>query len=195
MLRIRLARTGKKNSPSFRIVVAEHSNPVKSNFVEVVGFYNPTQKPKLLEFNEERVKYWISVGAQPSDSVASLLKSASISGMDDYIGRRDLKRKKKNGEDEEVTPAAPAPAPAAAPVAEETPVEEEAPAEEPKEEPVAEETPVEEATEETSTEEAPAEEAPAEEPKEEVVAEEATEEVVAEEAPAEEAPAEEKADA
>ncbi len=166
MLRIRLARTGKKNSPSFRIVVAEHSNPVKSNFVEVVGFYNPVQTPKLLEFNEERIKYWISVGAKPSDTVASLLKNGGMSGMDDYIGRRDLARKKKNGEDEEEeVAAAPAPEAAPAPAAEEAPAEEKV--EEPKEEPVAEEKAEEQKEEEPAKEEAPAEEAPAEEASEE----------------------------
>ena len=164
MLKIRLSRAGKKKQPSFRVVVQEHSSPVKGKFVEELGFYLPTANPKEFKIDLERAKYWISVGAQPSDSVAVLLKKDGLDGMEKFIEPRNKKRKPKKEQPEEEAPKAPA---AAAP-AEEKPVEEApAPAEAP-------------------AEEAPKEEAPKEEPKEEAPAEEKAAEAPAEEAPAEE---------
>lgn len=100
MLRIRLTRTGKNNQPSYRVVVAEHSSPAKAKFVEILGHYNISRKPRILEVNQERVKYWISVGAKPSDTMAVLLKSLGMPNMEQYIGPRNLKRKKKKGGEE-----------------------------------------------------------------------------------------------
>jgi len=108
VLRIRLSRTGKTNQPYYRIVVAEHSAAVKGRYNEILGHYIPLQKPKKLEFNEERIKYWISKGAKPTDTVASLLKNSGVAGMEPYIEPRDKKHKKK-GEQAEA-PAAQAPA-------------------------------------------------------------------------------------
>ena len=77
MLKIRLQRTGKKNQPFFRIVVTEKNNPPRGGrAVEKLGFFNPQTKEK--EINAERVKYWISVGAQPSDRVHNMLISDGI---------------------------------------------------------------------------------------------------------------------
>ena len=77
MLRIRLFRVGKKNQPSYKIVVTDKKKPPRAGrFVEQVGFYNPPIKEK--KFNSERIKYWISVGAQPSDTVYNLLVSEKI---------------------------------------------------------------------------------------------------------------------
>lgn len=74
MLKIRMQRTGRINSPSFRIVVVEHTaSPKAGKFVEKVGTYNPKSKERNL--NIERVKYWMSVGAQPSDTVHNMLVS------------------------------------------------------------------------------------------------------------------------
>lgn len=109
MLRIRLSRTGRKNYPSYRIVVAEHSGPVKGKFIEILGYYIPTREQKVLEFDEKKIKEWIQKGAKPTDTVASLLKNEGVSGMDKYIEPRDKKRKKKKAEEEapaEATPAA-----------------------------------------------------------------------------------------
>ncbi len=78
MLRIRLTRTGKKHQPNYRIVVAEHSRPVKGKFIEIVGHYIPTQKPKVLEIKQERIQYWISKGAVPSDTVQNLLVDKGV---------------------------------------------------------------------------------------------------------------------
>jgi len=77
MLVIRLFRIGKKNQPLFKIVVTEKRKPVRGGvFVEAVGFYNPIKKEKVLK--RERIKYWLSVGAQPSPTVHNLLVSEKI---------------------------------------------------------------------------------------------------------------------
>jgi small subunit ribosomal protein S16 len=76
MLKIRLTRRGKKNSAFFRLVVAEHTAPIKGKFIEVLGFINPKTKEK--GFKEDRVKYWIQKGAQCSDSAHNLLVKAGI---------------------------------------------------------------------------------------------------------------------
>ncbi len=76
MLKIKLQRFGKNKNPAYRIAVLEHSNKRDGKPVEVLGFYNP--KTKELVINSERTKYWQSVGAQPSETVASLLKKQPI---------------------------------------------------------------------------------------------------------------------
>src|SRR4030042_900733 len=77
MLVIRLFRVGKKNQPSFKIVVTEKSRSArKGRFVEEVGFYNPQTKERVLK--SERIKYWISNGAIPSDTMQNLLISEKI---------------------------------------------------------------------------------------------------------------------
>lgn len=70
MVRIRLTRTGKKNNPSYRISVTPQREKRETNFIELIGHFSPITK--VLEINEERAKYWLSVGAQPSDTVRSL---------------------------------------------------------------------------------------------------------------------------
>lgn len=159
MLRIRLSRTGRKNYPSYRIVVAEHSRPVKAKFIEILGHYIPTRDPKVLEFDEKKIREWISKGAKPTDTVAALLKNAGVTGMEQYMEPRDKKKKKKK-EEEEAAEGGEAPA---APAAEEP--KEEAPAEEKADEPKAEEAPKDDApAEEPKEEEKPEEEPKAEEP-------------------------------
>ena len=77
MLVIRLLRTGKKNQPTFKIVVTDKNNPPRGGrFVEEVGFYNPLTKERKLK--GERIQYWISKGAQPSDTVYNMLVSEKI---------------------------------------------------------------------------------------------------------------------
>jgi small subunit ribosomal protein S16 len=78
MLRIRLTRVGKKNNPAFRVVVADHKKAVKRKFIEILGHYNPTMEPKELVVNKERVLYWISQGAQASDTMNNLLVDLGI---------------------------------------------------------------------------------------------------------------------
>jgi len=77
MLAIRLFRVGKKNQPSFKIVVTDKRNPPRAGrFIEEVGFWNPLTKEKVLK--KERILYWLSVGAKPSATVFNLLVSEKI---------------------------------------------------------------------------------------------------------------------
>lgn len=73
MLVIRLARKGRRNRPTYRITVAEHSRSTNGKFVEVVGHYDPVANDQPLKVDKERVDYWISQGAQVSNTVAKLL--------------------------------------------------------------------------------------------------------------------------
>ena len=75
MLTIRLARIGKKKQPFYRVVVTEKTRPRNGRFVEIVGTYDPAQKPATVDLNRERVDYWLSKGAQPSDTVRSFLRN------------------------------------------------------------------------------------------------------------------------
>lgn len=157
MLRIRLTRTGKKGQPSFRLVVAEKSKAVKRKYLELLGHYLPAQDPKKIELNKERIEYWIGKGAQPTDTVAALLKGQGFEGMDKFMEPRDKQRKKKGEQPEEAKPAEGA-APVAEAGGEEKPAEEKAEAKEetPKEEPKAEEKAADAPAEEEKKEEAAA---------------------------------------
>ena len=75
---IRLRRMGAKKDPKFRIVVAESKSPRDGRFIEELGHYNPQPKVADLGVNAERAKYWLSVGATPSDQVRSLFKKSGI---------------------------------------------------------------------------------------------------------------------
>ena len=72
-----MKRIGAKNSPVFRIVVADGRSPRDGKFIEEIGTYNPRQKDNNVKINLDRIKYWVSKGAQPSDTVASFIKKAS----------------------------------------------------------------------------------------------------------------------
>ncbi|MBI1984294.1 MAG: 30S ribosomal protein S16 [Acidobacteria bacterium] len=74
MLKIRLARTGAKKQSSYRVVVIEKEMARDGRFVEIVGHYNARRNPPELVINRERVDYWMSRGAQPSETVRSFLK-------------------------------------------------------------------------------------------------------------------------
>jgi small subunit ribosomal protein S16 len=73
MLAMRLARTGAKKKPSYRVVVIEKTRPRDSRSVEILGHYNPTKDPIELSLNDERVQHWLGVGAQPSQTVKRLI--------------------------------------------------------------------------------------------------------------------------
>lgn len=75
MLTIRLSRIGKKKHPFYRVVVTEKTRPRNGRFVEIVGTYDPLKKPAAITLDQDRVKYWISKGAQPSDTVRSFLRN------------------------------------------------------------------------------------------------------------------------
>lgn len=76
MLAIRLARFGAKKKPTYRVVVIEKDRARNSRSIEVVGHYNPISKPAQVHLDRERIEHWIKNGAQPSDTVNRLLKSA-----------------------------------------------------------------------------------------------------------------------
>ena len=74
MLSIRLTRMGAKKKPFYRIIVTEKRSKRDGRFVESVGYYNPCRNPADININRERINYWIERGAQPSDTVRSLIK-------------------------------------------------------------------------------------------------------------------------
>jgi small subunit ribosomal protein S16 len=78
LLAIRLARTGKKKKPFYRVVVIEKTRPRNGRFVEIVGTYDPIREPAEIRLKEERVKYWLGVGAQPSETVRSFFAKQKL---------------------------------------------------------------------------------------------------------------------
>jgi small subunit ribosomal protein S16 len=78
MVRIRLRRMGAKKMPTYRLVVADARSPRDGKFIETVGHYNPISQPKQLTLKEDRIRYWLSVGAQPSDTVTRLLQKQGV---------------------------------------------------------------------------------------------------------------------
>jgi small subunit ribosomal protein S16 len=78
MVRIRLRRVGAKKQPSYRVVVADREAPRDGAFIETIGFYNPRTEPPTVTINEERAVYWLSKGAQPSESVSRMLTKLGI---------------------------------------------------------------------------------------------------------------------
>ena len=104
MLKIRLQRTGRINDPSFRVVVVEHTaSPRAGRYVERVGSYNPKSKERLL--NADRIKHWLSVGAQASGTVHNMLISAGI-----VTGKKVNVLPRKSPPAKEAAPEAAAPA-------------------------------------------------------------------------------------
>jgi len=76
MVKIRLRRTGTKKKPSYRVVVTDSRMPRDGRFIEIIGHYNPRTEPVTVQIHEDRVLHWLSVGAQPTDTVRSLLKNS-----------------------------------------------------------------------------------------------------------------------
>jgi small subunit ribosomal protein S16 len=75
MVKIRLRRTGTKKKPYYRLVVADSRTARDGRFIETIGHYSPTTEAKECKIYEDRALYWLSVGAQPTDSVKKLLQS------------------------------------------------------------------------------------------------------------------------
>jgi len=107
MLKIRLQRTGRTNDPSYRVVVTEHTNGPKSGrAVEKLGSYNPKSKERVLDV--DRIKYWISKGAQASGTMHNMLISAGIiSGKKINVLPKKTVPKKEEVAAEVAAPAAP----------------------------------------------------------------------------------------
>lgn len=78
MIKLRLKRMGAKGRPSYRVVAADSRSPRDGRFIEAVGFYDPITEPATITFNEERARHWLGVGAQPTDTVRSLLQRSGL---------------------------------------------------------------------------------------------------------------------
>ena len=79
MLAIRLKRMGRKHRPYYRIVVSENDRVPRGQFVEEIGYYHPIDEAKTVKLDKERAEYWITKGARPSPTVASLLRKNGVS--------------------------------------------------------------------------------------------------------------------
>jgi small subunit ribosomal protein S16 len=86
-VKLRLRRMGKKKQPIYKVVAADARSPRDGKFLESVGLYNPLTKPHVIDLKEDRVLYWLNNGAQPTDTVKSLLRQKGITL------KRDLEKK------------------------------------------------------------------------------------------------------
>ena len=77
-VKIRLRRMGAKKAPFYRIVVADSRYPRNGRFIEEIGYYDPAKPPVTVQIDAEKAKKWMSNGAQPTDTVRSLLKANNI---------------------------------------------------------------------------------------------------------------------
>jgi small subunit ribosomal protein S16 len=77
-VKLRLARVGSKKNPIYRVVAADSRSPRDGRFIEIVGRYNPQTEPSTIELDETKIKEWLGKGAQPTQSVARLLKVKNI---------------------------------------------------------------------------------------------------------------------
>ena len=77
-VKMRLKRMGKKKNPIYRVVVADARSPRDGRNIDEIGFYDQNQEPAVVKFDEEAAKAWLNKGAQPTDTVARLLKNAGI---------------------------------------------------------------------------------------------------------------------
>ena len=76
-VRLRLMRTGKTKQPSYRVVAKEARTPRGGQYIELLGTYDPLTTPSSAKLNEERIKHWLSVGAQPTETVERLIRKHS----------------------------------------------------------------------------------------------------------------------
>ena len=76
MVRIRLTRMGTNKRPFYRVIATDQRSPRDGRFLEQLGYYDPMKTPKEIKIDLERVKHWISLGAQPSETVKSLMRKA-----------------------------------------------------------------------------------------------------------------------
>ncbi|HMU43541.1 MAG TPA: 30S ribosomal protein S16 [Ignavibacteriaceae bacterium] len=86
-VKLRLRRMGKKKQPMYKVVAADSRSPRDGKFLESVGSYNPLTNPHTVELLEDRIFYWLNVGAQPTDTVRSLLRQKGI------LMKRELERR------------------------------------------------------------------------------------------------------
>ena len=77
-VKIRLKRLGAKKTPFYRVVVADERSPRDGKFIEEIGYYNPLTDPVDIKINKEKAEKWLSCGAQPTETVRTLLKKSEI---------------------------------------------------------------------------------------------------------------------
>ena len=78
MVKIRLKRMGMKKQPFYRIVVTDSRNARDGRFIEEIGYYNPLSEPAEIKIDQDRAKYWLGNGAQPTDTTRGLLKKGGV---------------------------------------------------------------------------------------------------------------------
>jgi len=105
LVKIRLTKTGKKNSPSFRLVAVKSKTKRDGLAIEYLGYYDPKPTPSVIELETDRIKYWLSQGAQPSDTVKYMLIKKGIMEADKVKkvykklpGKKKQARAAKDGE-------------------------------------------------------------------------------------------------
>lgn len=86
-VKLRLRRMGKKKQPIYKLVAADSRSPRDGKFLEAVGFYNPLTNPHTLDLKEDRIMYWLNVGAQPTHTVKSLLRQKGITLKKELISK------------------------------------------------------------------------------------------------------------
>jgi small subunit ribosomal protein S16 len=86
-VKLRLRRMGKKKQPIYKMVASDSRSPRDGKFLETVGFYNPLTKPHTLDLKEDRILYWLNVGAQPTHTVKSLLRQKGITLKKELISK------------------------------------------------------------------------------------------------------------
>ena len=96
-VKIRLKRLGKIRAPYYRIVVADSRTKRDGRVIEEIGKYHPTEEPSFIEVNSERAQYWLSVGAQPTEQVAAILKITGDWGI--FKGEKGAKSTLKVAEE------------------------------------------------------------------------------------------------
>lgn len=96
MLMIRLQRIGKRKQPSYRFIISEKTRDTQAGSLEILGEYNPVLKEKLVNLKEDRIRYWLSKGAQASDTVHNILvKAGIVEGKKRDVVTISKKREKK----------------------------------------------------------------------------------------------------
>jgi len=105
MVKIRLTRTGKKHAPHYRLIAIQARTKRDGEALEYLGYYNPRTTPSTVKLKQDRIKYWINNGAQPTDTVKRLLVNAGIIEKDKTTrkfnakpGKQNLERQKKKEE-------------------------------------------------------------------------------------------------
>ncbi len=92
-VKLRLRRMGKKKQPVYKVVAADSRSPRDGKFLEAIGLYNPKSNPALVDINEQRALYWLGVGAQPTETVRSILSQQGI------LLKKELLKKKLSEEE------------------------------------------------------------------------------------------------